>query len=774
MSRRIRVLVAALAMIVAVMLAPVSGQTVSGQEKDPDKTPTGLPPIKVQAKEIKPATPVGPPTFTPAPPFDPTDVPPTTPGSDGNPAGPAPFRTGGIFASQPTTGYGAPSETTGTIVNVPLVDYPGSIGIVTPQTIRDQQALRIEDLARDVSSVQKLGDFRRPDALLIRGFEVTSRDYRWNGFLDPSYAPRDVQNIQRVEIMKGPASVLYGAGQPSGLVNVITKKAQGTFGGSVAYQFDNFGLSRPTVDVTGPATDALNYRMNFAYQDTESFRDFGYDDRLFLAPTFTYLLGENTLLEYQGSVTRDRANLDSGLAVINGDPRALGIETYLNRPGDYRRFNDYKNGLWLTHKINDCWTARAGGYVGWYDLPSYGNVPLFGGKAIGPIAPLYRQVQTGIDTNESYASFIGQLFGDFDGMAFHHKLLVGTEMGWFQSDNSSFQFSDPISTNPLGAPTSFIDAFHPRLQTTTSSIPGFFNSEYHQYRYGLYAQDIVDVTERVKLLAGARYDIVDFTYNRIYNNPFAGFNVGFPQTDTQTTYFRVTPRVGLTYFIVPEVFSAYAAYAQSFDPPPGAAYKTAAPLLPETGDSYEVGLHGSFLEKKLQVDMAGFRIEKSNVTTQDSFFNASQVGRIRSQGFEASATGSLTERWSVITNYSYIDSRILEDDSRKREGNRFRNVPYNTLNLWTRHNLYDCELQTFGLAFGMVAMSNRAGDLDNSFNLPSFVRWDAGVYYRYNHLNANVYLENLFDRRYESSSIDTHSVFPGAPFTARAQVGWTF
>ena len=164
---------------------------------------------------------------------------------------------------------------------------------------------------------------------------------------------------QRIEIMKGPASVLYGAGQPSGLVNVITKKAQSTFGGVVAYQFDNFGLSRPTVDVTGPANDKLNYRMNFAYQDTDTFRDFGYDDRLFLAPMFTYLLGENTLLEFQGQYTRDRANLDSGLVVIDGNPRALPIERNLNAPTDFRRFNDY-NWSSLEPEARVAWENRYG------------------------------------------------------------------------------------------------------------------------------------------------------------------------------------------------------------------------------------------------------------------------------------------------------------------------------------------------------------------------------------------------------------------------------
>jgi iron complex outermembrane receptor protein len=271
---------------------------------------------------------------------------PDTGAGAGTPAPGAPLSAGGIFASPPATGYNAPSATTGTIVNVPQLDFPGVVSVVPSAVIRDQDILRVDDLIRDVPAAAKTVDNGfRPDAFLIRGFVVGARDYRWNGFQDFSPAPRDFANVERVEILQGPGSVLYGSGQPSGVVNFITKKpvddnfiAGTVLGGS-------YGLYRFTADANaafGPEGDCnrLLVRFNFAYQNNDSFRDFGHEERLLINPAVTYVWDQYNAITYDFQYLTDRRLFDTGLAVVGqvlkvvGQLRRLAQLAVLPHPAD--------------------------------------------------------------------------------------------------------------------------------------------------------------------------------------------------------------------------------------------------------------------------------------------------------------------------------------------------------------------------------------------------------------------------------------------------------
>jgi iron complex outermembrane receptor protein len=222
---------------------------------------------------------------------------------------------------------------------------------------------------------------------------------------------------------------------------------------------------------------------------------------------------------------------------------------------------------------------------------------------------------------------------------------------------------------------------------------------------------------------------------------------------------------------IEKVMSIYSMYSTSFDAPPGGAYPNPDPLKPEIGQTVEGGLKLQLLDDKLLLTAAGFYITKENVVTQNSFFFATQVGEQRSQGFEFSAVGKVTEKWNLLANYAYIDSRIVEDANTAIVGKRFRNVPFNSANLWSRYDFINEEERGFGVALGAVYQGDRPGDLQNTFYLGDFTRWDAGVYARRGQLNASLYFENLFNRQYYSSSVDQFTVYPGAPFTLRGTVG---
>ena len=189
---------------------------------------------------------------------------------------------GTIFSSPEAFGYSADSSTSGTIIDVPNLELPATVDVVTEQVIEDQQAIRFDDVIRDIPGAIKVNDQLRPDSVFIRGFEIRSRDMRKNGFRDPTFSPRDLANVQRIEVLKGPSSVVWGAGQPAGMINFITKKPLPYLYDDLRAQFGSYGLQRYTVDSTGPVDPEATtlYRFVAAFEDRSSFRDFGFNETL--------------------------------------------------------------------------------------------------------------------------------------------------------------------------------------------------------------------------------------------------------------------------------------------------------------------------------------------------------------------------------------------------------------------------------------------------------------------------------------------------------------
>jgi len=692
---------------------------------------------------------------------------------------------GTVFASPKATGYSAPSSTTGTLIDVPNIDVPGSIDVVTEDLWVDQQALQMNDILRDIGGAVKSGNQLRVDAFYLRGFEVRARDYRKNGFLDPTYTPRDFANVERIEVLKGPASVLYGAGQPSGVVNLITKKPLERRIHNADVQFGSFGLERYTIDATGPLNEgkSLLYRINAAYENGDSFRDYGFVERTFVAPALTWVLAADTTLTWEGEYVNDRRRFDTGLAAINGDAGALPSNRFLGEPSnDQQHYFDYRQTLMLTRQINDDWAWNFGGYSLFFGGPSSATYPV---SYINGMIPSLGQngffrVRQNIDPwQEQYHSAIANISGKFHGNLVTHNVVLGTEQGWSISEPFHGEYSVPTLS-----PTTWlaIDGMSPVYNNPYFGMPNpatpiHYDATYRANRHGVYLEDLIDVGEHWKVLAGVRYDHMDTVFIREMTG-------AFPRIRTEQGFDHGSPRVGVVYQPIPEELSYYATYSDSFDPPGGGVRATTDPLLPELGQTWEGGIKMK-LSDNLTLNAAGFYITKQNVTTDryvttggSTVIETSQIGRQRSQGVELDVLGQITDRWSIVGNWCYVDTLLTDPDDPSLDGGPARGVPHNTLNVWTRYNLMQCKHQTMGLALGMIHVGERLGDYiappNPRFFLPSYTRWDAGVYYRRGRLDTSLYFENIFDTEYFTSSLSQYQVTPGNPFTVRAQVGLRF
>ncbi|MCL4201695.1 MAG: TonB-dependent siderophore receptor [Pirellulaceae bacterium] len=669
-----------------------------------------------------------------------------------------------MFSSPAAIGYRAESTTTGTLIDVPEFQLPLTVDALTPATIREQQILNVTEALRNVPSAIAVGDDQFGDRFFLRGLEVRNRDFRRNGFLDPTYNPRDFANIERVEFLKGPASVLYGSAAPSGTVNFITKKPIDDQFSRFDFQFGSFGLDRYTLDSNGYVNNggSLLYRFNGAYENADSFRDFGYTERYLLAPSMRWLAGENTMVTWEAEVLRNRRQGDLGMPSVGGNPLALPSSRYVGEPAsDFNDGMDYRTSLVLEHRFADDWTVYLGAFTGFYDFSQSQT-----GAFLPTLAPnFFVRDRESLDTQESSTSLIVNVAGEVCLGGMMHRLLAGTEQVYFNSDSAfsqsvmaepGFDVSNPVYLNPPTLPPLF-----------ASEVPVF-----RQVRHGYYLQDLIEITSQWQLLAGVRFDAMDFQAER----SIAG--LPFPLPEINQRFERVTPRVGVVYQPVPDVMSTYFSYSRSFNPPTGQGLLFAGdPLRAELGESYEAGIKARLLDE-LVLHVAGFHVTRENAPFLDTgafplpvFL---QVGEERSQGAEVELSGQVTERLSLLANYAYTDTRLTDPSTPLIFGQRQRNVPLNSGSLWSRYNVIDDGCQTLGLGLGLVYVDERTANLAANAFLPSYTRWDGGVYYQRGRLNALVYVENLFNLDYAASSSNELRVYPGSPFDVRAMAGWTF
>ena len=667
---------------------------------------------------------------------------------------------GSMFSAPEAFGYRASESTTGTIIAIPDADLPGTVNVITQEVIQDQIILSIDDVVRNAGGVVQGGDGLFADRLFLRGLELQSRDFRRDGFLDPTYVPRDLQSIERVEILKGPASALYGAGSPAGVVNLITKKPIDAQFSDFAYTFGGWERSRFTIDTNGRVNESgsLLYRVNLAQEDAQSFRDFDYLSRTLIAPSVTWEMNPSTRLTYQLEWHRDHRRGDQGIPVIGNDPLALPINRYVGEPAnDHINYEEFRQTLMLTHELSENWSFNIGVYSLFYEFPGSVTAATLNPAPIG--TNYFRSRSDIALEDEQSQSFITNLAGDFCTGGLRHRMVTGVEYVYFDS-NSLYNFSTlpPIDvTNPVYSNPPIIPG-----STFTSAFP-----VYRQQRVGWYAQDLVDLNDHWKALAGVRIDSVNLRFDRDFY--FSGFPIGGADSDQNFTY--TTPRGGLIYQpFADESLSFYYTYGQSFSPPGGGVYQNLNPLRPVIGEIHEAGIKTELTEN-LSLNAAGFYITRRNADLNTGSFFLTQVGEERSQGAEVNLLGQISERTSAIANYTYADVRLFDPFDPTFDGKRQRNVPYNSANFWVRHNLVQNECHTFGVALGLIYLDSRPGDLANTFELPAYGRWDGGLYYERGPLYASCFLENLFDKEYAAASVDRAQVYPGAPFNARAQVG---
>ncbi|MCB5184804.1 TonB-dependent siderophore receptor [Methylobacillus gramineus] len=652
---------------------------------------------------------------------------------------------------------------TATKLDAPLRDIPQTINVVPNQLIRDQSAQSMQDVLRNVPGIGfSNGDGQR-DQVNIRGFSAIA-DQFVDGIRDDALYFRDLANVEQVEVLKGPAAVLYGRGSSGGIINRITKKPVDKAMANLTMTLGSYDSQRYEADVNQPLADNVGFRINAARQKADGFRQQNFIDREFIAPSLQLDISEKSRLLLQAEYLDDRRLNDFGIPAVNGRPARVSIKTYYGssdgRHDDYVQSRVSAGTIVFEHSFNDDVKLRNAFRAYSYDLDRNNTVVTrVNTSTANPV--LSRRYSTVQRQEDGYFNQT-DLSIKAKGWGLEHALLFGMEIGEQVKDAFSGDFTAPSN----------ITLYNSVLTDSVRSaiLSGISDSTGTSKTTGLYMQDLVSLTEHWKALLGVRFD---------------RFNQRSEDNRSPAKVSRIdeewSPRAGLVYQPT-DTISIYGSYSKSFQPSQEnfnlGFSNNAAQLAPEKTTNYEIGAKLDWLEGKLSTMVSLFSLERTNIKSTDPTNGNLQIpiGEQRTNGLELSAMGRLADHWDISAGYAYMDAEITKSPSLASvpigpstyrvaiEGNQPGLTPRHSANLWLSHRFGN----GFGIGGGAVLMGEQYTSVSNAVKLPGYTRFDASAYYETAHYDLRLTVNNLMDKEYFISAHGGADLYntPGAPRSA--------
>lgn len=686
-------------------------------------------------------------------------------------------------------------------------DIPQSISTITKELIADRQAFHLADAVKITSGVIPSSFYNQ---YAIRGISQNEEGQIINGmrtrqyyFLQPL-----TTNIERVEVIKGPASATFASVDPGGSINLVTKKPLAVNRREVSMSAGSFSTIRGTLDFTGPLNEekTLLYRVNGAYQEARSYRDLVGNKSFLLSPSFTYLPSNKTAINVEMILSNMNGNLDRGQPIfgaaagvtnLNSTPVSLN----LGAPNDFFRSKELILTGNLSHKFSDkiSFTTSYMKQTWTEDLQEHRTTNAFGvdtaGRPVTSLAAMQfvqRRQNWNIDNINSYFNF------DFNTGNASHKLLIGYDLnswhklkGGGQNAARGFLLKDGTVAN------TFVRANLANYQTVningaTLPRPNVNHFNLSNPNYTIRNADDYVVNVRTALPAALT------TNNAIYIQEQLSWNKFILLLSLRQEWFKditnykspnelsftnnaVLPRVGLTYAVTKNV-NVYGTYLEGFQPQsntvtlmPGTgsffgAANSAARFAPLTSNLKEAGVKATLWKNALQVNAAVYEINQKNILMNANVpaFPDSLVtrGGDRSRGFEIDVAGFLLPNWQVNASYSYINAQVVNDSKAELIGLRKENTPINSSNLWTRYNfMQGSALKDVGIGFGLQHSGNKVPWFTRAFTVPAYTLLDAALYYNPGKSNMQIALNinNVTNETYWIGAQNYLRLFPGAP-----------
>ncbi|MDL2353968.1 MAG: TonB-dependent siderophore receptor [Pseudomonadota bacterium] len=656
--------------------------------------------------------------------------------------------------------YRSLSATGATKTDTLLKDLPQSVRVITADLLKDVGVTNLAgalDLSSGISRASNFGGLW--DSYAMRGFTGDPNfgsDYMVNGFNSSRgyNGLRDGVSTQSVEVLKGPASALYGRGEPGGTVNITTKKPRFQPEYSLDVSAASFNTYRGAIDLTGPLSENVAYRLSGAYEKGDSFRDTLTHERKFLSPSFVWAIGDNTTLSYELEAMEQRAPFDRGVVAVKGVLGLIPNSRFLGEPGDGPVIvKSLGHQVFVQHQFNERWSVQSG--------LSYRDSSLDGTSSqasnlLADDRTLRRQRRRNDFAAIDVAGRL-ELLGKLMTGAIQHNVLFGVDA--YKFDDHRVQ----LRRNPSATNAYAIDIYNPVYGGVADPMTLSYDTQSNQKAHGYYAQDQVDLSERWKVLLGLRYDSADQV---VINNVLKISNSQSPTASS--------PRAGIVYQPT-TALSLYLTAAKSFRPNSGISIENTA-FAPEKSKSYEAG--AKYDNGQLTSTLAVYKISKENVLTTNPLntdFSIS-AGEVGSKGIELDVSGEIAKNVRLSAAYAYTDATVTKGDKTIITGSRFPNVPKNSASVVI--------VPTFKLGSGMASLGGgfnyvgeRLGDVavSSGFLLPAYTTVKLlSSYSPSKKIRFSLNIDNLFNKQYFASSYSQVWVAPGTERTVTLNMHYAF
>ncbi|UJX25527.1 TonB-dependent siderophore receptor [Pseudoalteromonas sp. CF6-2] len=655
--------------------------------------------------------------------------------------------------------------------DIPTKDLPQSITTLSKDMMIDNGITKFRDALDFSASISRKNNGGALwDSYSIRGLsgnENMPSGYLINGFSGGKgfAGPRDVSNIEYIEVLKGPGSALYGRSEPGGTVNIITKKPQFYQQGQIQAELGSDDHKRIQGDYTNGLTDDLAFRINGAWQDSDSFRDHVHHDKLVITPSLYYQINDKSSLTYEFEYVDQQQMYDRGIVVLNDDFDTVPESRFLGNPNDApTKVHSRGHQINYNYDFNRQWSLLAGA--------NYRAATLTGQSSDAELSPsrqsLFDDGRT-LTRQHRYRDYESEdisvrfeLSGHFDIAGITNHVLIGADAYDYELRTGLYRYRG-------GYGTYTIDIHEPDYSTGEGPEMSMqYENNEKQNAYGIYVQDQLDLTDNLKVMLGLRFDEIE---QDIFET-----KSGVASNSKEN---RISPRFGVVYTINDDI-NVYSSYSEGFLPLSGTDAE-GKPFGFEESDSFEVGVKFSYAN--ISGTLAYFDASKSNMLVADpvNVGYSTPVGKANSTGFELDLTGSLGDNTEYNLSYAYVDAETATDSLNVDwlvpipKGSPLVNVPKNNLSIGLNHDL-SVFAQAIKIGGHYQYVSDRLGDpADLTFRLPSyqnvglFAKWRATE-----RTTVSLNVDNVFDEEYIASSYNALWAYPGAPTQFKLAVSYDF
>ncbi|MCG7393631.1 TonB-dependent siderophore receptor [Microvirga sp. ACRRW] len=656
----------------------------------------------------------------------------------------------------PVNGYVATQTTTGSKTDTPLIETPQSVSVVGREQIVDQGAQSVVEATRYSPGVrsESFGNDARNDWFLIRGFPSQATGYYLDSLqlFSTAFATFKLEpyGLERIEILRGPSSVLYGGGSPGGLINAVSKKPPLTPFREITMGVNNYGNVYGAFDLGGPVAvnggdSQFYYRVVGLGRIGDTQVEDSEDNRAFIAPSLTWKPSDDTTLTILGSYQKDKTNGQNFLpyagTVVPAPFGRIPTKLFTSNPG----FDSFEReqamiGYQFEHRFNDTWTLRQNLR---YNHLAIDFTTLYGlGYAAAPTATQALLARGNFVTKPRVDLFTvdNQAEARFATGPLQHKLLLGLDYKRYSiDDEQGFEMGPSLDlVNPVYIPA-----------TPTTSRYNLSNTT--QTQLGAYVQDQIKI-DRFTLVLSGRHDWVN-TDNT---------NTLFPSSSYEGNDSQFSGRAGLVYN-TDVGLAPYVSYSRSFDPQIGTNFATGRPLDPETGEQVEVGVKYQPVGMDSFVTVALFDLKRQNVITTDpnNVLFQVQTGEVRSQGAELSVNASLMDGLNLVGAFTVYDLETTKDLNPLNIGLMPTGVPEHFGSLWLDYTVQEGTFKGFGVGAGVRFVGESYADAANTLTVPGYTLADAALHYERDNWRVALNVSNLFDDVYVGSCSSSAACFYG-------------